>query len=356
MDGQQDALGRSPELFPYSLDARDDTVSFIRLRQDEYAQASFLDARILAGRNPPNPLPWPRVTALIETAELTECCHYLFHIGHVGSTLLSRLIGAHRGAFALREPVILRQLAQVQSMAAGEPRPWDDVGFAARLSGAVKLLSRTFDTRQRAVVKATSFVSELASQLLSRPAAAAPAAPAAVMIFVSVESYLATILGGPNSRQEARLLTATRLRRLHRRIGQNTWRLESMSEGEAVALGWACEMAALADAAHRAGQRVLRLDFDAFLADPQRRLLAAFRHLKIDASASEADDIIRGPHMRRYSKAPEYAYDALLRREVLEQARALQGPEIRRGLGWLEQAAADHAPIREAVRFSRMVE
>jgi hypothetical protein len=347
MHGQLDDLGRSPELFPYRFDTRTDGVSFIRLREADYAQASFLDARVLNGRGPEHLLPWPRVCALIDAAGLTERCHYLFHIGHVGSTLLSRLIGAHRCAFALREPLILRQLAEIQSMAAGEPRPWSDREFAARLSGSVRLLSRTFDARQRAVVKATSFLSELASPLM-----AGPAAPAAVMILVSPESYLATILGGPNSRQESRLLAPVRLRRLHRRIGRSPWRLDSMSEGETVALGWACETAALAETAQCAGGRILRLDFDAFLADPGQHLSAAFRHLQIDASAAEVNDIIQGPDMHRYSKAPEYAYDAALRRDVLDQARALHGPAIMRGLTWLDRAADEHPAIHRALQFS----
>ncbi len=57
--------------------------------------------------------------------------------------------------------------------------------------------------------------------------------------------------------------------------------------------------------------------------------------------------------MRRYSKAPEHAYDAALRREVLNQARALNAAEIRRGLAWLDRAAARFAPLRRAVALAQ---
>ncbi|MGA2189920.1 MAG: hypothetical protein ABSH33_15415 [Steroidobacteraceae bacterium] len=347
MDGPLESLGRSPELFPYSLDAHHDTVAFIRLRQADYDGASFLDARILTAHGSPRTMPWRQVAAWIEAAAPAESCRYLFHIGHVGSTLLSRLIGAHPRAFALREPLILRQLADIHGTLPAAARVWSDAEFEARLGGYVQLLSRTFDARQRAVVKATSFVSELASRLLARPAA-----PRAVLMFVSPESYLATILGGPNSRQEAQLLTPARLRRLHRRIGEDAWRLESFTEGEALALGWACEMSALAQAAHTAGERVLCLNFDEFLAAPQPHLLAVLRHLHIDATAEEVREILAGPHMQRYSKAPEHAYDAALRREVLNEARALHGAQIERGLRWLERAAARFAAVRGALAVS----
>ena len=55
--------------------------------------------------------------------------------------------------------------------------------------------------------------------------------------------------------------------------------------------------------------------------------------------------------MRRYSKAPEHGYDAALRRDVLNEARAMHGEEIRRGLAWLDRAAAQYATVRQATAF-----
>jgi len=347
MDGLLESLVRSPELFPHEFDVPSDTVTFIHLSQADYARASFLDGRILAADSAAHRLPWREVAASIEAARLPERCNFIFHIGHVGSTLLSRLTGAHPRVFALREPMILRTLAQVASEPASAPRVWSASEFEARVSGSLKLLSRTFDVQQCAVVKATSFVTELAPELLARAAA-----PKAVLMYVTAESYLATILGGPNSRQEAKMLTPSRMRRLQRRIGREVWPPGSLSEGEALALGWACEMAALADAARAAGGRVLRVDFDRLLADPSVALSAVLRHFGSDASASEVHAILQGADMRRYSKAPEHAYDAALRLEVLNAARAAHGAQIRRGLEWLERAAAQFPPVREALLFA----
>ena len=78
------------------------------------------------------------------------------------------------------------------------------------------------------------------------------------------------------------------------------------------------------------------------------------RHFDIDATAAEANAILEGPDMRRYSKAPEYAYDAALRRQVLQQARALHAAEIRRGLAWLDRAAKKWPAIGRAISLSHM--
>jgi hypothetical protein len=111
-------------------------------------------------------------------------------------------------------------------------------------------------------------------------------------------------------------------------------------------------MSALEHAARAAGTRILRIDFDQFLADPSAHLFAAMHHFGIDATADEVRAILDGPDLRRYSKAPEHAYDASLRQEVLNEARRTHGVEIRRGLRWLELAASETAVVRDALVFA----
>jgi hypothetical protein len=352
------AIGRTPETYPFGFDIGRDRIAFLSLRREQFAEASFLDARVLAPGAERWNAAWPEVAAAISAAGLRERCGYIFHIGHVGSTLLSRLLGAHPRVFALREPLLLRTFAELRSPRAGAG-PADGAGGEAsaraepaheeRLSGCLKLLSRTFAPTDLAILKATSFVAEIAAALLERPAS-----PKALLMYVSPQSYLATILGGPNSRQEAKLLLGARVARLRRRAGPEAGPLDadSSSEGEALALTWACETAALAQAARVAGGRALRLDFDGFLAAPEAHLARVLRHFDLAADAAAVSAILAGPDMGRYSKAPEYAYDAALRRDVLAAARLANGAEIRRGLAWLERMAGNYPPVREALAFA----
>ncbi len=316
MDALAQALAASPELFPHSLDVEKNTVSLIRLGEGAYRAASFLDARILTPTTMARTIAWPELAAA--TSALPETCDFIFHIGHVGSTLLARLLGAHPAIFALREPLPLRTLAQMRI----DGRPLDE----ATLTTLLKLWSRTFRPEQRALVKATSFVSEIAPDILARPYG-----PRAIFLFVPAEIYLATILGGANSRQEARMLGASRMNRLQKRLGKAV--PQPASEGELIAMSWACEMRALKAAET---DRVLWLNFDDFLSDPQTSLAKCSAHLGVDTSADQLRDILAGPDMRTYSKAQEYSYDAQLRSDVLNQARAEHGAEIRRGMVWLE--------------------
>jgi hypothetical protein len=339
------SLERSPELFPHSLNSEANTATLVRLSEADYAAASFLDDRVLTRQTIARPVALPELQAAVADTRLEERCDFIFHIGHVGSTLLSRLLGSHPALFALREPAILRTLAQTR--AAAGPGISGDAKFEGHLSCFLKLFSRTFRPEQRANIKATSFVSELAAEILARPSA-----PKAILLFVPAEIYLATILGGPNSRQEARILADRRLKRLHHRIGEVRWQLADLCEGEIIAISWACEMSALAAASDSAGDRALWLNFERFLDEPAHALGSGLRHLGIEASADEITSMISGPEMRRYSKAPEYAYDAALRREVLDQARRQDSSEISRGMTWLERASATVPMIQQTLAIS----
>lgn len=331
---EQDIL-ESPAWLP--LQASAEELRLIHLDEGAYRAASFLDQR-LAGRG----LVEAQCSAEVvrgAARELKPRAHYLFHMGHVGSTLVSRLVGEHESLFCLREPALLRAFAGTP---AGQPS-----SFGLHLQGALALLSRTWRPQQRALIKATSFLSELAVEVLS-----GPDEPLALLLFTDPLSYLRGILAGPNSRIESRTLAPSRWRRLQRRLGEGPGRIDPGSEGEQVAMSWLCEMAALHEAAQHHGSRVLWVHFDAFLLEPHAGLDAILRALGTPASPGEIEKLVAGPLMGQYSKAPEHAYDAALRREVLHSADREHPLEIRRGIDWLGRLAQRHPLVAALLAFS----
>ena len=325
---------QSPAWFP--LEVNGDALRWVRLDEAAYRAASFLDQRLLKGG-------YEQANGSGEVlrsagAQLPIRAHYIFHTGHVGSTLVSRLVGAHAGFFSVREPALLRALLNYGQLPNG----------AADLDAVRALMSRTWHPEQHAVIKATSFVSELAETLLT-----GGDNPAGIFMFATPLAYLRGILGGPNSRVEARMLAPARLQRLARRLGEGAWRPDPASEGEHIAMSWLCEMTVLHQAASRCGNRVLWVDFDRFLSDPAAGLLAIFRALgAADLAAGEIEALVRGPLMNQYSKAPEYAYDAALRQEVLLSAEQEHAGEIRRGMNWLRNVGRRNALVAEVLERS----
>ncbi len=312
----------------YPLGVAGDRMTFVRLSEADYAAASFLDQRLLLARPPTASLDVPSVAAA--ASRLKPRAHYLFHIGHVGSTLLSRLIGARPEFFSLREPALLRTWVAPPARPGEQPLP---------LAALLGLLARTWRADQRTVIKATSVVNEIAAQII-----AASEAPQALLVLAKPLAYLRGILGGPNSRIESRALAADRWRRLIRRHPS----IEAgppRAEGEWIAMSWLCETSSLAALAHQHPAQVHWVDFDEFLTGPAAGVAAIWRAFGASCTAREAEMLVAGPIMRRYSKAPEHAYDSALRHEVLMAADRDYGSEIKRGMRWLEETGKRDSAI-----------
>lgn len=324
-----DSLLASPAWFPLEF-ADPHLLRVVRLDEEAYRRASFLDRRVLQANR--QEAACAVATAAAAASRLAPAADYVFHIGHVGSTLISRLLGEWPGVFSLREPALLRAIAS-------EPAPARD-GLC--LQATLALLSRTWRPAQRAVIKTTSFVSELAEAML-----ATDARSSAVILFSSPLAYLSGILGGPNSRTETRSLAPSRLARLRRGLAAQP--IEPRSEGEWLAMSWLAEMTTLGRTTARFEARVLWVDFDAFLAAPAEGLYRILRTLGHSAAPREIQALLASPLMSRYSKAPELAYDASLRHSVLQSAQRDYPGEIRRGLDWLTRLAGSHPLVDQAL-------
>jgi hypothetical protein len=335
------ALAASPDVFPQQLDPVSEGVRFLWLSRAQFKAASFLDDRILQPGMRSETVQVSAVEAAVAQAGLPERIGFIFHLGHVGSTLVSRLLGASDEVLSLREPAALRTLAQLHAELSTPETLWSPETFEHRLGTMLRLWSRTYAPGQLAVVKATSTACEMAADLLGRDSR-----PRALFVIAQPQAYLATLLGGQNTHIEVRGYAPMRLRRLHRRLGRPVWRLPELSPGETIAMGWACEMTALMAADPAQAQW---LDFDAFLAWPEPPLLEAFARFGREVSEEKARAILAGPDMGRYAKATEHPYDAGTRRAALREAEELFADEIGKGLAWLDTAAAEIPEIARAV-------
>lgn len=322
-------LRQTPAWLPFESLAGD-TFRLVQLTAADYRSASFLDVRIL--QKHPLEGRFPAATLAAAAERLAPEAHFIFHIGHVGSTLLSRLSGEHPALFALREPTLLRAAAPSSG----------SVGCSLTLREQVALLSRTWRPDQHALIKATSFVNEISSALLE----CAPGSRA-LLLFTSAPVYLRAILAGANSRRESQALAPLRLARLTRSIGQTV--PHPNREGEWIALSWLCEMTALQNTARRHAAQVQWLDFEHFLREPVDELTAVLRTFGVQPHQDWINAVLAGPLMRCYSKAPEHAYDPQLRRAVLAQAEREHGPEIRAALTWLERLGSAHPLVASAL-------
>jgi hypothetical protein len=316
-------IARDARWLAQALDPAAGQVRLIAMDKDSYHAASFLDDRMLQQPVDAQVVPWPAVEEALGD-DMRSDARWIFHIGHVGSTLVSRLLGELDQVLAIREPRLLRDLAL---------SPPDIRG--RYIAPVPRLMSRTFAEDELACVKASSWVSEIAPELV-------PPWGRALFMYATPRNYIGNILAGENSVKELRMLAVTRAQRLASRVSAIG---PAHSDAELAGVAWACEMTALEDASERMTDRQVHwADFDTMLADMPAALRSATEHFGFEVSDSRLAEIASGPLMTRYSKALEYDYSADLRRERIADEGRRQGSEIESALAML-RAAAEKSPL-----------
>jgi hypothetical protein len=313
-------LFASAALYPFALDPRRGALSFVPMDMGAYRAASFLDMRLgLRGEW----LPIAQVERAMAGARDVRRLHFIFHAGHVGSTLLSRLLDETGRVLPLREPTPLRVLAD---------------GFSpARMELLLRLWERGFADTQAVVLKATSATQRLAVPLLrARPEARA------VMLNVCAETYLATMLAGKSSAQDLNALGLERSQRLGLLLNAVPPRPTTL--GELAAMSWLVEHLTQAQAVREIGARILTIDFDRMLDALPETLARVLAHFEIAGPIPQF-----GAVLARYSKAPEHGYSPALRKQLLDEARAAYADEIRDALAWLEAVKSRHPALSATV-------
>jgi hypothetical protein len=267
---------------------------------------------------------------------------------------VSRLLDEVGLVLPLREPLPLRVLAEVRDALDApthEPATLAVIReqFAALLTTLLRSWGRGFTTTEAVIVKATSSASRLAPTLLD-----AASESRAIYLNLRAESWLATLLAGENSPIDLRGHAPERLRRLARQRRLPPLVPEALSPGELAALSWLAETTTQQEVLSKYQERVLTVDFDAFLTDTRGHLTRILEHFGLPVDPAAVVRALSGPVMSRYSKAPEHPYDPELRAAVVADSRRRNRGEIVKGLRLLERLLAagqdpqvvDHIRIR----------
>lgn len=333
-DGLLSALAVDRAVYPMLYDIASEQVLLAGLPVELQAEASFLDQRILTPSTEAAWCAWGAFAAAAQTLD-DGAPAYIFHIGHCGSTLLSRLVAAATGVPALREPTPLRAFAND----AAEAFTGSALLSLAERRRRLALFERVWARRGAAVVKATSICNALIDDVR-------PETPAA-FIHMQPETYLAALLGGANSHIDLRMFGQMRIRRL-RHVWSGAGELSELRAGELAGMSWLAE----AIPAATSPKQLFTVDFDRFLAEPAPLLKGLCEHLCGPVTDAAVRGALASGVMGRYSKAPEQAYDAGLRALHLAEDRVTHADEIRAGMAWLEAAARAFAAAEAAlVRF-----
>jgi hypothetical protein len=327
-------LAASPDVYLQKVDLTRDAALLVQLNERAYRAASFLDDRILA---PDVKGGWASLRSVLDAAQALgerKPLHFIFHTGHVGSTLLSRLLDESGCVLPLREPLPLRTLADARDTLELPESLLSRRDFDALEQALLKIWSRGYPATHSVVLKATSSACRIAAPLLERHASAR-----AVYLNLAAEPYLATLLAGQNSGIDLRGHGPVRIRQLQARISTPLPPLHALSLGEMAAMSWLAESWNQHDAVTRLGARIMTLDFDQLLADIATGVTRVAAHFELPADSQWLSEIAGSPVLTRYSKSPDFEYSPQVRGELLRQSRQNNAAQISAGMRWLDNLA-----------------
>ncbi len=325
-----DALENRPEVFPHNLDLVSGRLLLVELSADQISSASFLDQRVLTPTTSWAWVPWPLVSDIFKNLPVAKPASFIFHVGHCGSTLLSRLLAFAQDTQCLREPLPLRTLAQ-DFANDGDGRSFLTQPIRQEY---LMILSKMWcrgsvDT----VIKATSICTDLLADINT-------SAPGSKSIFIynRPETHIATLLAGQNALTDLKGFAQLRLQRLQQKTGLDI-QLNQLTAGQLAALSWLSETSSATRSLEACPQQIKLLEFDSMLDDPNETLTGVLHHLGITATVETIDKAVQSPVLQTYSKAPEHRYNAQTRAAILADSRVKFREDINDALGWLDNLA-----------------
>lgn len=331
-------LRQSPNVLFQDLDLLNRRGLLVRISEADYRRASFLDHRVLRPDTEGAWFPLPRI--LKETAGLGQPLppHFIFHVSHCGSTLISRLLAELPGNLPVREPLPVLGLAMQRRelnrlTARITEKAWDEL-----FELSLRLLGRAFRPGERSFIKATSACANLIN-----PLAAWSPTSRALLLYTDLETWLCTMLRDEAVRENGRFYAAAWLTDFAAMTGRDSIRLADLTDAEQFALNWLTGMLHFEKARRAMPERALPFDFEVFLGDPGAGLESAARFFGLDTS--RARETAAGPLMHSYAKNPNQVYDDGKRRQELKEARQRFGGEVDAGLAFAARLCREHVML-----------
>lgn len=327
-------LLQSPDYLLQNLDFINRRGLVIRTSRNIYRNSAFLDDRMF---EPSTQGAWFPLDTLLEiTAALPDTgSHYIFHIGHCGSTLLSRLLAEIPGCFSLREPLAFLALAMARRELGTPAARLDEQQWQELFQRVLRLLARGYNEGETALIKGTSTAANLLEPVLS----AQPDAKA-ILLYMDLKPWLATMLRANDTRESLRAAAGIWITDFQRLTQDDSIRLSGLDDVQQAVISWATMMLTFTRASTRYPSRIHWLNFDRFLIEPAKQCGLLAQVLGLAVTVEMIDSLVNDPIMDHYAKDPNQPFNATVRNRELTEARQYLATEIQAGEAWFEQLAA----------------
>lgn len=329
---------KTQTLFVQDINWNEGWAQVIETDQHFFHNAMFLDKRVLKEGRYSTKIHLKELNVLIRQQWDRKIlpCHFIFHLGHAGSTLISRLLDECPGVFGMREPVVIRPIAITKNLVAVGKLKRDEETMQRNLHVLYLLLTRRFNPGQTMVMKTTSICANLAPDLLGfHPE------NRGLVLSVTCEVNLANQMD-KEKLYDIQGFSLHRQCALQKREPGIEIDLNKMSRAELIALNWMGEVLELHDLITGSMKnRVLAINFDDFLKDKATNIKRILTHFSLPHDMDLVEKLCNSQVFQSYAKKPDFEYTVENRASILTESRIINHRQIKEGLdlikGWIER-------------------
>lgn len=324
------------EVMPFDIQLPQQKALWVRVPAPVVKRASFLDQRVLpdAAAKLRTPLSW-----LQQAPQTSTPLRWIFHCGHVGSTLLSRLLDTPN-ARVLREPQILRSLASSRREAGFAWSPWSvDEWWQQWAAPSLSLLARHRSDEHGVLIKATSATAHLMPDILQRRSQ-----DQALALAMPLDLYLAAMHISPAAMQDIQGFAPARIQQLRQWLQRPPAGLSALQQDQLIAISWLVTLWPMAQAVAACPQRCQWISFADLMEHPQDTAAHCSDALHWCGSVDPEG------LMNHYAKDPSRRFDSQARWRQLDALRLQLKPKAEALSAWLCELVKEHA---ELLHFAR---
>ena len=324
-----------PEFYLFDFDPRAGLTRFLVMREEILEQAPFIDIRVER---------MAQASFRVSTDELMSLegqhaierppVNYIFHHSFVCSTLLARCLNQIDAFFSLKEPWILRRLADTKRAAPLAEADWRD---KCRQYNA--LLSKEFSAGRSTLIKATNVANNLVVDVVRLM-------PASRILYLwsDLRSFLVS-----NLKKNAE--TQQKMPRLYKAFASDSdfgKRFSQFADARGASLLRVCALIWVANlyslqrvVGEHPNAAVSTLEMGALLNEPLVSLQKTSEYFGHTPSQQELGLMTHRDIMQRNAKDPRQQYGNEVRREEAQKIDAANRAEIDAVLDWIDPVIAE---------------
>jgi hypothetical protein len=234
----KEKLITDPSYFPFELSS-DRSIGFLKISSDTFTKSSFLDKRIVV---PDRQLIFRDALELCEILEDLRISKgkdliHIFHISHVGSTFVSKLLESNNELMVLREPNILKNFIREYYKLKNTSSDYTKSELDSILPGVLKLFIR--GTESKVLIKHTSHNLNLPLRNIHLD----NIKQKEILIYTSLQNFLYHSISSEGLKRDALTNASYRLDQLNNLCFSNSFNIDDLKYLEIVSIIWIVEFA-----------------------------------------------------------------------------------------------------------------